>query len=268
MSVVTQKRAELALRVRRELAAHTEDYVLARSRALKDRFPHIRSYPSLQRMMERLNEYLNNSSGQRVLDLGCGNGERSLQLLGHGALVDGIDISPVYIENARQAALQAGHAADVFEFRAMDAHHLAYDHESFDMVVGNGILHHLDLVASTREIQRVLRPGGRALFVEPLAAHPLLKAFRWITPQARNADERPLSRADLRMFAADPRWLVESSYCGIIAAPTAIVTSLLLRNAPRNLLRRAADAVERLLHRAHALDAWNQYVMLNLVKAK
>ncbi len=257
---------QLADRVRRELAAHTEDDVLARSHALKDRFPHIRTYPSIRRLMDKRGTLLADVNGKNVLDLGCGNGERSLHLLKNGATVTGIDISPNYIETARAQAQEAEFGSDRYSFQQMDAHNLQYGDGSFDLVVGDGILHHLDLEKSVDEIHRVLVPGGRALFVEPLAANPLLRIFRILTPSARTVDEHPFEATDLNNFAADSRWRVESTYCGLVEAPVAVATSLLFRNNPENFLLRAADRLERIASKRNILNQMHQYVLLNLVK--
>lgn len=133
-----------------------------------------------------------------MLDLGCGHGEKSLELLRNGATVKGIDISQPYVEDARANAKRAGFPEERFEFSVMDAHALEFSDEYFDLVVGNGVLHHLDLPVSLAEINRVLKNGGRALFKEPLAANPLLRLFRILTPSARTIDEKPLTPNDLR----------------------------------------------------------------------
>lgn len=256
----------LDARVERERAAHTEDDVLAKSHRLKDRFPHIRHYPSLERLhgeMARLSQAVD---GLCVLDLGCGKGERSLELLKHGARVCGIDISVNYVAECEQVALKAGFDPNNFEFRAMDAHRLEYPDNMFDLVIGDGILHHLDLQVSTNELLRVLKPGGRMLFKEPLLDNPLLVVFRLLTPHARTPDEKPLSRADLARLAANPAWRIESSYCGLICAPVAMFTSIVLRRWPQNWLLRMADWVESPLTHVKWLAPWHQYVLLNLVK--
>ena len=113
----------------------------------------------------------------------------------------------------------------------------------------------------------MLRPGGRALFLEPLLDNPLLKVFRRLTPSARTDDERPLSASDLRRIAGSGRWRVESTYSGLVAAPVAVATSLLVPSRPDNALLRTADRAEQALARRGWLDAWHQYVLLNLVRA-
>ncbi|MEM8556461.1 MAG: class I SAM-dependent methyltransferase [Bacteroidota bacterium] len=253
-------------RVERERAAHTEDDVLGRSIELKNRFSHIWNYPSLRRLHESLEAYLANLEGRHALDFGCGRGERSLTMLGHGATVDGIDISKNYIAEAEQAALAAGYDPGHFRFVVGDAHMLPYDDGVFDLVVGDGILHHLDLDVALGEVHRVLKPGGRALFKEPLLDNPLLKLFRSLTPQARTEDERPLSAVDLVRIEDSARWNVESSYCGLFSAPTAVATSLLLRPFPENVFLKAADRAERALANRRSLHAKHQYVLLNLVR--
>ena len=257
---------EIEARVARERAAHTEDDVLGRSADLKDRFAHIWRYPALRRLLSRMESHLDAARGRRVLDLGCGRGERSVDLLGRGARVDGIDISPVYVAQAEAAAQEAGHDPSQFAFVAGDAHHLPYDDETFDLVVGDGILHHLDLDAALREVHRVLAPGGRALFREPLLDNPLLKLFRAVTPKARTDDELPLSGRDLAEIEGSGLWRVESAYCGLLSAPVAVATSIVLRPWPNNVLLRAADRAERALEGHPRLAPMHQYVLLDLVR--
>lgn len=257
---------DLQQRVARERAAHTEDDVLARSYVLKDRFAHIWSYPSRKRLEERLSLYLSDLKGKRVLDYGCGRGDASLRYLNSGAHVTGIDISKPYVEDADRRAREAGFELDQFSFHVMDAHDLAFPDASFDVVVGFGILHHLDPEVALREIQRVLLPGGRVLLQEPLADNPLLRVFRLLTPSARTADEAPFTGDQVAQLTHQPGWEADSFYCGLLEAPIAMLTSLLLPRHPQNVFLQAADTIERWCHVHHVLDSWNQYITFNLVK--
>jgi SAM-dependent methyltransferase len=135
--------------------------------------------------------------GARVLDYGCGNGEFSMILARRGAHVLGIDISPKLIEQARLSAAKLGWDGSAPLFVAGDAHHTPFGDALFDYVVGNGALHHLDLEKAFAEIARVLKPGGKAVFLEPMLHHPLLWTLRRLTPKTHTADERPLSLADI-----------------------------------------------------------------------
>jgi SAM-dependent methyltransferase len=202
--------------------------------------------------------------GLRVLDLGCGTGKQAFALLSKGAQVDGIDISDKYIDSARQEAVAMGLDESRWSFQAMDAHALRFGERTFDLVVGRGILHHLDLHTAVAEIRRVLKPGGRALFLEPLGANPLLKVFRLMTPNARTEDECPLTSEDLA--AMSRLWRTESTYYGVLSAPIAVMTSILLRPYPNNYLLRLADVCERKLNKLRAIQPLNQYVLLNLVR--
>jgi SAM-dependent methyltransferase len=73
---------------------------------------------------------------------------------------------------------------------------MTFADNSFDLVFGRGIIHHLDTDRSFAEIARVLRPHGTALFWEPLGHNLLLSLYRGMTPEARTPDEHPLLRAD------------------------------------------------------------------------
>ncbi len=140
-------------------------------------------------------------AGKRVLDYGCGPGYWTDYLFEHGAIwVTGFDISEGEIEQATEKARAAGYG-DRSEFLVADAHATGLPDDSFDLIVGSSILHHLDLKVALEEIRRILRPGGRAVFLEPLWHNPLLRLGRALTPTARTPDEHPLTTSDWALCA-------------------------------------------------------------------
>ncbi len=253
--------AEIQARVHRERASHDEDDVLAQSQALKDRFSHVRVTPGFLRMEKMQDDLIAGMAGQTVLDYGCGRGEMSLRYLAAGAAdVQGIDISSVYVTEAQENCSKAGHSNEQAHFQVMDAHALEFADNTFDWVIGRGILHHLNLDVAASEVKRVLKPGGRAAFLEPLADNPLLKLFRFLTPKARTADEAPLTLRDLKTVLAGVD--SETYYFGILSAPTAMVTSVLMPSKPDNALLKLSDRAEQAVNNRHWLDHWNQYALL------
>ena len=138
-----------------------------------------------------------NVEGQRVLEYGCGIGSHSMAIARRGGLVTGIDISEVGIKMATEAAETAG--VKGADYLVMDAMNMDFSDNTFDMVIGEGILHHLDLDKSYSEISRVLKPGGQAIFMEPLGHNPAIALFRAATPKLRTDDEHPLLRSDLKL---------------------------------------------------------------------
>jgi SAM-dependent methyltransferase len=147
-------------------------------------------------------EALYDPAGKTVLDYGCGRGEDAIRLVRAGAAhVTGFDLSEGEVSLARQAAAAAG-VGDRVEFVVADAHATGFPDGAFELVRGASILHHLELEPALRELRRILRPGGRAVFVEPLAHNPLLRAGRALTPMARTVDEHPFTVDDWATCAA------------------------------------------------------------------
>jgi ubiquinone/menaquinone biosynthesis C-methylase UbiE len=251
-------------RVEREKYASDVDNVLAASYALKHRFSHCELSSTMKRMEWTFRTILCEVSGKRVLEIGCGEGETALMLLRGGATVFGIDIGEKYVNTAKGRVVEEGPFAQSCELRVMDAHKLEFPDNSFDLVVGRGVLHHLDLERALAEIQRVLVPGGHACFIEPLANNPLLKLFRKLTPKARTIDERPLDGNDLRLVAS--KFSTSHEFYGLISAPLAIGTSILLRPWPNNFILRWADKIERVINRIKRVQSWNQYVLIRAEK--
>jgi len=142
---------------------------------------------------------VSNCLDKNVLEYGCGSGSYSFFLARHLAnKVTGIDISAAAIESARaQAKVQnLGKAA----FLVMDAEATEFDDDCFDVICGTGILHHLNLGKALKEIARILRPGGSAIFIEPMGYNQAINIYRRLTPHLRVKDEHPLKYEDLRLI--------------------------------------------------------------------
>ncbi len=183
-------------------------------------------------------------AGSRLLDYGCGEGAyAALHAAERGHDVVAIDISPVAIEQAAQKARDAG-VAERIDFRVMNAEALELGDGGFDVVIGLGVIHHLDVATAMREVARVLKPSGHAVFVEPLGHNPAIKAFRRRTPEQRSVDEHPIVMSDYEVMRGSFSGL-EATYFhlfGLLALP--------LRGR-RGFDRavRALDAVDRAVFR-------------------
>jgi ubiquinone/menaquinone biosynthesis C-methylase UbiE len=139
-------------------------------------------------------------AGLEVLEFGCGAGNLSLELVGRGARLTALDLSPKMIEVARSRTTGA-------RFLVAPAEDTGLPDASFDRVVGKWVLHHVDVEAAAYEARRVLRPGGRAVFFENQDRNPLLRAARrrlWGSPRLHwvgTQDERSLTRDDFAALA-------------------------------------------------------------------
>ena len=100
----------------------------------------------------------------RALELGCGTGFFLLNLIQAGVARRGsvTDLSPGMVKVATRNGQSLGLDIDG---RVADAEGIPYDDNTFDLVVGHAVLHHIpDVELSLREVVRVLKPGGRFVF--------------------------------------------------------------------------------------------------------
>lgn len=150
---------------------------------------------SLAYMLARLGKLEN----KHVIDLGCGPGDFSIFLARHGAQVEAVDVAASALEITQQRAEVNG-VAERIQTHLMPAEQLDFPNAYFDWVLGFGVLHHVDLNLLGRELRRILKPGGRALFREPLGTNPFLEFVRRYLPYQNKYHshyERPLTYDDI-----------------------------------------------------------------------
>jgi SAM-dependent methyltransferase len=188
MNVSTPERA---LRLQRERDFHNK-----RFEDHDDRTAQLKYYSAIEDGAQKYHGRVAELAlGADVLEYGCGDADNYLRLGPVAKSLVAIDISDAAISKLKSA----NHYENV-QFHVMDAMELELPDQSMDLVFGSGIVHHLDTERSAREVARVLRPGGRAVFWEPLGLNPLINAYRWLTPSARTPDEHPLLPGDFEIY--------------------------------------------------------------------
>ena len=136
----------------------------------------------------------------RSLEIGAGTGYFTLNMLQDGVVRDAVasDISPGMLDALQANARRIGVAVETV---ACDAEDLPFDDDSFDLVLGHAVLHHIPhLDRAFAEFRRVLRPGGEFLFAgEPSQTGDRIAAY----PKRAALRAAPLWRKLMRARAAD-----------------------------------------------------------------
>lgn len=162
------------------------------------------SYARRDPLLPGVIEFLGDLRGKRIVEYGCGMGKLTVLLARSGALVSAFDLSEASVDVARRRAHESG-LDDQIEFAIAPGEDLPYADASFDLAFGKAVLHHLEPVAGASELARILRPGGRAAFSEPLGTNPLVVLARDHLPypgkHERGADI-PLRRQDIDAWTA------------------------------------------------------------------
>jgi ubiquinone/menaquinone biosynthesis C-methylase UbiE len=188
---------------------------------------HARSYDKQMAFMERVlfgdgRQWICAQATGEVLEVAIGTG-RNLPYYPDDVRLTGVDFSPAMLARARRQAEKLGRQVDL---RLGDAQALDLPDASFDTVVCTlslcAIPDHRRAVA---EMKRVLRPGGRLLLLDHVAAAPRsVRAIQWLLELAARplAEEhlrrRPLLQVQAEGFQVERR---ERSKLGIVERLTA-----------------------------------------------
>ncbi|KMO43390.1 SAM-dependent methyltransferase [Methylobacterium tarhaniae] len=118
--------------------------------------------------LDQVEEAVRGLSTARVLDLGCGGGHVSYRAAPHVAEVIACDITQAMLDAVAATAAERG--LSNIAVRQAAAEQLPFPAASFDVVLCRFTAHHWqDLEAGLREARRVLKPGGRGVFIDTVA---------------------------------------------------------------------------------------------------
>jgi SAM-dependent methyltransferase len=194
-------------------------------------------------------------SGQRVLDLACGQGYVSRRLADRGATVVGVDVSDALVERARHYEREQPRGIDYRVADVQDPQALACEH--FDGVTCNMALIAIpDLAATVRAVRSVLAPGGWFVFS---ITHPCFQSpgSHWLPEELGRRgratyeyfDERPWrsTNPDGVRGRVDDYHRTLSTYVNTLREHGLVVDRLLEPQAPASDDRNAPDLVPALL---------------------
>jgi len=145
---------------------------------------------------------------KHICDFGCGSGEMACRLGRLGYRVTGLDVSPDLIEVARERAELDG-VSDRVKFIVADGASVNITDGAFDAVLAMSVVHHMPLEDALHALERLLCPGGRIAFLEPVAYSKALQWLRdrsWVEKDI-SPDERQLSADEVRYIGK--RFIVE-----------------------------------------------------------
>ncbi len=145
-----------------------------------------------------IRQHLGDVKDCRLLDLGCGAGENSVYFALQGAQCVAADYSPKMVEVAK--ALAAKNNVEIAGYTA-NAMALDFADNSFDIVYAANLLHHLpNPKIALQEMHRVVKPGGKVCFWDPLIHNPVINVYRYLASSVRTDDEEPLE-IEITQFA-------------------------------------------------------------------
>lgn len=144
----------------------------------------------------KFKEMLGIVKNKRILDIGCGVGSISFYLAQKGAKVTGIDLSANLIEYCKK---EAKRRKLEIQFKEMNAQIPDFEDESFDIIVGSRVVHHIpEIEVFFKECMRLLKKGGFIAFIEPLKKNIIVELNRKIfAPNKRTIHEHPLLISDV-----------------------------------------------------------------------
>jgi len=198
--------------------------------------------------------------GKRILDIGCGDGTRSILLALRGAHVVGIDLSKQAIAAARARAYS--HAVSKSTEFICCPLELYTGTCEFDVIIGWNILHHLinELSGLLVWLRSLGKPDCTYLFYEPINLSPLLRRVRLMmpVPVVGTPDERPLETPELE--------IIRGSFCQTDIVYFGFAVRLFSRFILKNSNYEQSSSTRRFAHDALGRLDWFLLRALHLSK--
>lgn len=202
--------------------------------------------------------------GSILLDLGCGYGAVTAAMRVAGPILAGLDRDSEAVAHARQRCPDVPSVVG-------DAHDIPFATNSVDALLSVSTLQYTRWRRVLSECHRVLKPGGRGVFIENLRGNPLVASYRllrrlaWLAPSFPGL--RPMRRDPVPLRHID--WNERHTFAEVFdqADTTAhYVTTPLALVQPR-LFRSLAGLDRTLLGARPALAQWAWIMTVNVTKA-
>ena len=201
------KKADIPLRVAFDLSTTSQ------------RRPHNLTWAYYETILDHFHRDI---AGKRILVVGCGEGLTALNLAKKGALVDAFDLSEEAIAICRRRA--EFNNVEGVNFFVSPCEELQLEGNRYDAVVGEMILHHVDIPTAMRQFHRLLKEGGLGVFMEwkvyPVFDHIRSNSvFRRLFPPGgvqkyATEYERKLSKGDFGVIQEFfPNMRLDYRYC-------------------------------------------------------
>jgi ubiquinone/menaquinone biosynthesis C-methylase UbiE len=220
--------------------------------------------PALPKATEKILEALGQIKDRRICEIGCGTGILTRELALKGAIISAVDISSEELKIAQERNREF--IPELVSFHKGDVCSLDFEDESFDLVAGISILHHVDQSRISREIHRILKPGGRAVFTEPLGHNPISNLWRKFTPSIRTKNEWPLRYKEIEEMGNLFRVVKYREF----ACLTLISSLVFLFTFSKKLKNRAGDVLARwevpVLRKCKPLRRFSGLILIEYIK--
>lgn len=165
--------------------------------------------------LDKIDRLLDLRPGERVLEVGCGAGHLTTRLAERGVDIVGIDVNPNASKIARNDRVVT-----------MGAEKLDFADDGFDTIISVHAIEHIAaLEEALVEMARVLRPGGRSLFIYP--AEPIMGLYAIPTSmilhrnpfKARQVHCQKLRPSKLRIMTAPLGWTETHHEFNLVKTP-------------------------------------------------
>ncbi len=200
-------------------------------------------YASRYAWRQYLFNFLGSVNGKVILDVACGYSMTPVMFALAGASVHALDVAPKALAMVQYVAQCKG-VAERVQIHVGPAEELPFENSYFDLVYGGAALHHLQLQDAGPELARVLKPGGKGAFQDPLAHNPVLEFTRdYLAYRGKHpvkGTDRPLHFHEVQAFG---RHFTTCSYRGFELFSMVAKALRLKRSARLRRILEASDAV-------------------------